>query len=47
MQLVNYKQVPQILNIIIDNKIIEQVKSTNFLGVTLDSNLNWKLHIDN
>ena len=34
------------LNIIIDNKPIIQVEKTKFLGVIVDSKLNWNLHID-
>ena len=30
----------------LDGKIIEQVKSTKFLGVKIDANLNWKCHIN-
>lgn len=31
----------------INNKSIEQVHSTKFLGVHIDSTLNWEIHIDN
>ena len=33
------------LNITIDGQHIPQVKQTRFLGVTLDNELNWKVHI--
>jgi hypothetical protein len=33
------------VNIKIENKCLETVKSTKFIGVILDNNLNWKQHI--
>jgi hypothetical protein len=33
------------LKILIKNRGIVSVKSTNFLDVTIDSNLSWKVHI--
>ena len=40
------KVIPNILNTIsIDNLAIRKVDSKNYLGVTLDENLNWKKHI--
>jgi hypothetical protein len=33
------------LKVVINNKEIRKEKSTNFLGVILDSNLTWELHI--
>lgn len=46
VQFVNYRQAPQCINININNVNIEQVPNTNFLGITIDSNLNWKTHIE-
>lgn len=37
---------PQSLNIILNGKKIEDVRTTKFLGITLDSNCNWRDHID-
>jgi hypothetical protein len=34
------------LNIGCDNKIIEEVLTTKFLGIQIDNNLNWKKHIE-
>ena len=34
-------------NIIFNHTAIQKVNSTKFLGVTIDSKLSWKLHIDN
>lgn len=31
----------------LDNTILERVQNTKFLGVTIDENLTWKIHIDN
>lgn len=36
------KKIPQGLSVTIDGDIIEKSQSTTFLGVTLDSKLNWK-----
>ena len=33
------------LQISINNIVIERVKSTKFLGIMIDDNLNWKVHI--
>ena len=38
------KEIPQ-LSSNIDGMVIEHVKEFNFLGVILDSNLNWKAHL--
>ena len=35
------------LNIYIDNNQVLQCSSTNFLGITIDKNLDWKEHISN
>ena len=34
------------LNIKIDNIDIEKVEEFNFLGLTIDTNLNWKKHTE-
>ena len=39
------KTIPDDLQISINNIVIERVKSTKFLGVMIDDNLNWKMHI--
>ena len=36
----------QILNLKIDNINIDQVKEFNFLGLIIDTNLNWKKHTE-
>ena len=36
----------QILNVKIDNVNIDQVKEFNFLGLIIDTNLNWKKHAE-
>ena len=36
----------QTLTLKIDNIIIEQVDELNFLGLTLDTNLTWKTHVN-
>ena len=36
----------QILNLKIDNINIDQVKEFNFLGLIIDTNLNWKKHAE-
>ena len=33
-------------NVLIDNTTLNQVKSTKFLGIYIDSDLSWKIHID-
>jgi hypothetical protein len=33
------------LNMGFDDKTIEEVETTKFLGLQIDSNLNWKTHI--
>ena len=33
-------------NLKIDDSIIQQVHEFNFLGITFDDHLNWKLHIE-
>ena len=38
------KEIPQ-LSFNINRMVIEHVKEFNFLGLTLDSNLNWKAHL--
>ena len=38
------KKNTQILNLMIDNINIDQVKEFNFLGLIIDTNLNWKKH---
>ena len=35
----------EVLTLKVDNMIIERVKEFNFLGLMLDTNLNWKKHI--
>lgn len=35
-----------LLNLTVDNEKINQVKSVNFLGVVIDENLTWDMHID-
>ena len=39
------KAVPPDMNIRIEDEIINRVEHTKFLGVTLDTDLTWKLHI--
>lgn len=39
------KKIPRDLRILIDNKIIEQVSSSKFLGVVLDEKLTFKNHV--
>jgi hypothetical protein len=34
------------LKILVKNKEISNVKSTDFLGVVIDSNLSWEIHIE-
>jgi hypothetical protein len=34
------------LKILVKNREISNVKSTNFLGVVIDSNLSWEIHIE-
>ena len=36
----------QTLTLKIDNTNIEQVNEFNFLGLTLDANLTWKIHVN-
>ena len=36
----------QDFNVILDDKILDRVKNTKFLGVLIDENLTWKCHID-
>ena len=38
------KEIPQ-LSFNINGMVIEHVKELNFLGLILDSNLNWKAHL--
>jgi len=40
------KKNTEILNLKIDNINIDQVKEFNFLGVIIDTNLNWKNHAE-
>jgi hypothetical protein len=47
LQFRNYKREAIRLNIINKDENIEEVDYINFLGVTIDTNLNWKLHIEN
>lgn len=37
---------PNVINIKIENKTINQVEETKFLGVTIDNTLTWKTHIN-
>lgn len=46
IQFTNYKQTAQDINLVVGSEKIEQVTSTNFLGITIDNNLNWKSHIE-
>ena len=39
------KNIPSISNIKIGDEVLNKVDKTTFLGVTLDSNLNWKSHV--
>ena len=40
------KRLPNVIDpLILDNQIIKRVESTKFLGIILQSNLSWKLHI--
>ena len=39
------KKVPK-LNLCINNTPIDQVDNFNFLGLTLDSGINWKAHVN-
>ena len=36
----------QEFNVILDDKSLDRVKNTKFLGVLIDENLTWKCHID-
>lgn len=47
MQFHNYKATPIDLNINIAGSSVVEVCQTDFLGVTLDTNLNWKSHLAN
>ena len=40
------KKNTEILNLKIDNINIDQVKEFNFLGLIIDTNLNWKKHAE-
>ena len=40
-------RIPNHSNIILDNQILERVNNTKFLGLTIDENFTWKIHIDN
>lgn len=40
-----HKRIP-VINLIIDDTSIEKVSNFDFLGLTLNENLNWKSHID-
>jgi hypothetical protein len=46
MQFKSYRSPEHHLNIEHNLNAIEEVKSTTFLGVTLDSNCNWREHVD-
>lgn len=46
VQFVNYKQLQESLNIVVNEKTVEQVNNTDFLGVKIDANLNWKSHVE-
>ena len=39
-------KIQQDLNVIHDNKGLDRVSHTNFLGVLIDENFTWKYHID-
>ena len=36
----------QRVNLIVDDRLIEQFSSTKYLGVKIDSHLSWEQHID-
>ena len=42
----NYNKIVLPPKLVIKNQIIEQVNNFNFLGIILDSNLNWKAHTE-
>lgn len=46
MQFKKYKQTLHPLNVDLNTINIEEVQEVNFLGVSLDTHLNWKSHID-
>lgn len=46
IQFRNYKKIPQKLKIVCKGEIVDEVNEINFLGVTIDTHLNWKSHID-
>lgn len=46
IQFKNYKSEPLLLSVSKAGTEIEEVSSANFLGVKIDSHLNWKSHID-
>jgi hypothetical protein len=39
-------QIPNNLQILVNNSLIQQVKQKEVLGVIIDQDLNWKEHID-
>ena len=39
-------QIPNNLQILVNNSLIQQVKQKEVLGVIIDQELNWKAHID-
>jgi hypothetical protein len=46
VQFVNHMQLQPSFNIVINDKTVEQVNNTDFLGVKIDANLNWKSHVN-
>lgn len=47
IQFSNYKQSPTLINLKHNNEVISKESSIKFLGLTLDENCNWGIHIDN
>ena len=35
-----------LIKLVVDDRLIEQVSTTKYLGVTMDSHLSWEQHID-
>jgi hypothetical protein len=42
----NYHSNQEIINIVLDDRNLQRVRTTKFLGVIVDENLSWKHHID-